>query len=140
MTPRYATTLGGALPGWSELIHDLSHFWVSFPFLLSSLRAQVTFLNWLGRDVFPTENVLFWGLDNIWLHLGGQTPKKLKNGREYAIQAKTTEVKYPLIKNWSTNWHRIFWASLDHQCSFVDGPTTLYYKSNMAADAMLDFR
>jgi len=33
--------------------------------------------------------------------------------------------------------HKIFCASSDHLCGFMDGLVTLYYKSNMAADAIL---
>jgi len=85
--PTHMTTLVRvALCGWSGHIHHLSHllgFFNSFLFfllLLSSPRDQVSFLDRCGRSI--RENAYFrarmclWGIDNIWLHLWDNIPKK----------------------------------------------------------------
>jgi len=56
-------------------ISEFLFFLFSF-FLLSLARAQVTFLDRLGRSVCQNACVQpFWGLGDIWLHLGVKLPK-----------------------------------------------------------------
>ena len=66
------------------LISDLWHLWVSVFFLsfffcfLSHLPRSRFLTYWaiyVPQRAFPAKDVPFWGLDNIRLHLGGQTSK-----------------------------------------------------------------
>jgi len=60
---------------------DEFHFFLSFFFCFLQRAPMSHFLtDWHGlsytpKRVFPAKDVLFGGLDNIRLHLGGQTPK-----------------------------------------------------------------
>jgi len=166
---------------WANMLLVKSHeFLYIFGFFLTRPRR----ISWPELDnLYAKTNVsrqacAFWGL-NIWLHLrgGGQTPKNLPpNWREEVFSSINGAVeKSTYLENLSTDWHKIFCASSDHQrrngrraqtaqcggppcrmlhlClgaqamqhdrrqhSFMGGLVTLYYKSKMAADAMLDFR
>ena len=86
-TPHHMTNLVEvALRGWSRHIRDLSNLGVSFlSFFLSFFAFFATRpgrISWpigtidTSKRVFPAKDVPFGGLDNIWPHSGGQTPKK----------------------------------------------------------------
>jgi len=51
--------------------------------------------NYAPKRVFPAKNVPFGGLDNIRLHLGGETPPQKKtpqNEREYEFRSQIGKV------------------------------------------------
>jgi len=79
-TPPHMTTLVGvAQRGWSgeNVTSHISEFlFLSFfPFLQHLDKSH--FLTDREYNYTPKQGCAFWGLDNIWPHLGSQTPKKL---------------------------------------------------------------
>ena len=122
--PRTITLVVVALCGWSGHIHDLSNLGVSFLtffFLFCFLRhagriSRPIETIYTTKRVFTAEDVPFGGLDNIWLHLGGQTPKQPpQNWREQAFSSISDRSKKSTSRKWSTDWHKISSASSDHQ-------------------------
>jgi len=116
-------------------------FFLSFFFAFFATRPGIG-TTYTSKCVFSAKDAPLGDLGQYMTTFKGSIPSprnlpKMVGNKHF--QACERSEKSTYLENWSTDWHKTFSASLDHQRSFVGGPVTAL-RIKMASDAILDFR